>query len=132
MNLTAFACAALALGLPAFCLSASQRTPVHADALKCEPPLKVEPAPNLAEGSTYYDNGEPPKRFLVMPEGFVKVAFGREAIDKYCGVPPCGMRFLGCIRGDLMVLPDPSDPDFAKIARHEIGHFNGWPATHGV
>jgi hypothetical protein len=131
MRIVALICAAASVCLPAFALSASTPTPVHADALKCEPPLPVKPAPGLAEGSTYYNSGEPPKRFLVMPKGHIKVKFGRQAIEEECGVPPCGMRFLGCVRGDLMVLPDPSDPDFAKITRHELGHFNGWPATHG-
>lgn len=88
--------------------------------------------PAFAPNSTFVSDGEPPKRFRGAPKGFVKVAFGQENIDKYCGHPPCAKVFLGCTKGDLVVLPDPfTSPDFARITRHELGHFNGWSAAHG-
>lgn len=99
---------------------------------QCEPAPVVKPVAGLAPNSTYINSSEPPERFLrQMPAGHIKVAFGREMIDKHCGVPPCNHTFNGCVRGDLLVVPDPRDPDFDKIMRHEIAHFNGWPATHG-
>jgi hypothetical protein len=98
---------------------------------QCQPAPVVKPVPGLAPNSTYTSDAEPPARFLYMPKGYMRVKFGQAAIDENCGVPPCGMIFLGCVRDDLVVLPDPSHPDFAKITRHEIAHFNGWPASHG-
>lgn len=97
----------------------------------CEPERVVVQTPGLALNSTYISSSEPPARYRAAPKGYIKVRFGRAAIDEYCGRPPCGRVFLGCTRGDLMVLPDPDNPDFARITRHELGHFNGWPATHG-
>ena len=100
---------------------------------RCEPAPVIAPAvaAKLPSNSSYISDAEPPARFLTPLKGYVKVYFGREAINEQCGVPPCGKIFLGCRRGDTIVLPDPSDPHFAKITRHEIAHFNGWPATHG-
>jgi hypothetical protein len=98
----------------------------------CQPAPVIFAASGLPARSTYVSDGEPPKRFAKAPNGYVKVRFGQQAIDEVCGRPPCGKVFLGCTRGDLIVLPDPfSSPDFARIARHELGHFAGWPASHG-
>jgi hypothetical protein len=44
------------------------------------------------------------------------------------------MTLEGCEDGDQMALPDPfsTDPEtFSRIIKHELGHVNGWPATHG-
>lgn len=107
-------------------ISATQPAPV----CQAAPPAPVGPA--FAPNSTYTSDGEPPKRFSVSPKGFVKVAFGQENIDRYCGHPPCMKVFLGCNRGDLIVLPDPyTSGEFARVTRHELAHFAGWPATHG-
>lgn len=101
---------------------------------QCEPAPVVAPTPGLASNSTYTNDGEPPKRFSKVPAGFVKVRIGQAAIDEFCGRPPCGLVFKGCIRDDTIILPDPYTMDsreFARITRHEFAHFAGWPATHG-
>jgi hypothetical protein len=100
----------------------------------CAPAPIVTPGPNFPPNSTYISHGEPPKRYGYPPTYVVRVAFGRANIDAICGRPPCGNVFLGCNRGGVMVLPDPFATDseeFARIARHELGHVNGWPASHG-
>jgi hypothetical protein len=100
---------------------------------QCSVPVAV-PQTASAPGSTYYNDGEPPKRFARVPKGAVSVRFGQASIDAVCGVPPCGYVFEGCTDGKVMALPDPfkvSDAQFARIARHELGHISGWPATHG-
>lgn len=101
---------------------------------QCQPAPIVVPSPSLAPNSTYVSDGEPPERFGGVPSKPVTVEFGQASIDMLCGIPPCGMVFLGCTRGNTMALPDPftvSSEQFAKIVRHELAHINGWPATHG-
>lgn len=98
---------------------------------QCEPARDIVQTPDLAPNSTLFNDGEPPARFLTAPKGHVQVMFGQESIDRICGVPPCDKIFLGCVRGSVIVLPDPSHKDLAKIIRHEIAHLNGWPRTHG-
>jgi hypothetical protein len=99
---------------------------------QCQPARDIVQTPSMAPNSTKYTAVEPPARFLkTMPAGYVKIRFGREAIDKYCGVPPCGLIFHGCVRDDIIVVPDPDAKNFMTILRHEIAHFNGWPWTHG-
>lgn len=116
------------LALP-WATSAVPQTPPEQ---QCQPAPVIMASQHLAARSTFVSDGEPPKRFAHVPAGYVKVAFGQAAIDKYCGRPPCGTVFLGCNRGDLIILPDPyTSPDFARIARHELSHWAGWPATHG-
>lgn len=131
MRLAAYCWGALCVALPTFLVLSTGLDPVSANALECAPPVDIVQTPALAPNSTLFSDGEPPARFRQMPEGHIKVMFGQDAINAVCGVPPCGKRFLGCVRNDVMVLPDPNSPDFAKITRHEIAHFNGWPATHG-
>lgn len=102
---------------------------------QCSKPIPV-PAPVLAAvpNSTYYTDVEPPKRFAHVPKGQLRVTFGNAGIDDLCGRPPCGMIYEGCTDGNRMALPDPfkmSDKDFGRIVRHEIGHKNGWAASHG-
>lgn len=100
---------------------------------RCAPAPNVKPMAGLAPNSTYVSDDEPPKRFRSVPRRTVRVAFGRAAINKYCGRPPCGLEFLGCTTDSgLVVLPDPfAAQDFAKITRHELAHVAGWPASHG-
>jgi hypothetical protein len=100
----------------------------------CEPAPVVIQTPTTAANSTYTSDGEPPKRFAMPPDKPVKVAFGGAAIDETCGRPPCNMIFEGCVRGGIVVLPDPFTTDsatFARIVRHELAHVRGWPASHG-
>lgn len=100
----------------------------------CEPVRFVKMAPGLPANSSYVNDGEPPARYRSPPKGQFKVTFGQAGIDEFCGRPPCGMRFLGCARGDRIALGDPFTTDgaeFARIARHELAHLNGWPSTHG-
>jgi hypothetical protein len=101
--------------------------------VQCQPVQPFKAEPGMAANSTYISSDEPPERFLrKMPSKYVKVVFGPEMVDKYCDPAPCDFVTRGCVTGDdLIVLPDPSEKDFAKIARHEIAHFNGWPASHG-
>jgi hypothetical protein len=101
---------------------------------QCSPPQIVVPSPNLAPGSTYTNDGEPPQRFAHAPKTALKIMFGQEALDSICGRPPCGFYFEGCQSGDTLVLLDPfktDDATFARIVRHELAHVNHWPATHG-
>ena len=100
----------------------------------CEPLPVVVQKPGMAANSTLASTDNPPKRFAHPPVGTMKVAFGEDAIANFCGQPPCGMKFYGCIRGDVVVLPDPftvSNEQFGRIARHELAHVAGWPETHG-
>jgi len=122
-------------GLVAASLLASNTpaTPQTAPVTACPAPVPV-PATVTAPNSTYYSNGAPPERFRHGPQITLKIQFGREAIDKLCGKPPCNMFFAACTRGDQMALPDPFTTDpavFAHVLQHELGHVNGWPATHG-
>jgi hypothetical protein len=101
---------------------------------KCAAPIPV-PQTVTTPNSTYYSNGEPPARFAHIPNVVLHIRYGQQAINDLCGRPPCGMMFLGCTSGTNMALPDPFSMDgeqFARIVRHEIGHLNGWPATHGA
>lgn len=97
---------------------------------QCEAPVPV-PSTVTTPNASYYNDGEPPKRFAHAPSGEYRVTFGQDAIDKLCGKPPCGYVFEGCVHGDQVALPDPFSPNFARITRHEMGHLNGWPDTHG-
>jgi len=100
----------------------------------CDPAPVVIQTPTIAANSTYISDGEPPKRFAMVPDRPVRVAFGRAAIDATCGRPPCNMVFEGCVRGGVIALPDPFTTDsmtFARVVRHELAHVRGWPASHG-
>jgi hypothetical protein len=101
----------------------------------CQPAPVVVLGPGMALNSTYVNDGEPPKRFAHVPSGEVRIRFGQANLDAICGVPPCGLVFEGCTHGNLVVLPDPykvNNEQFARIARHELAHVAGWPASHGV
>ena len=73
--------------------------------------------------------------------------YGRDATAVVAFVHPrfvpgtCGMAvregftLYACQRGDLLVLPNPCGPGFARewfahLACHELAHRNGWPADH--
>lgn len=102
---------------------------------QCQPAPVVVQTSRIAPNSTYVDDGEPPARFSHVPSRPLLVGFGQKSIDELCGVPPCGLVFEGCTDGDRMALPNPFTTDsatFARIARHELAHHAGWPATHGA
>ena len=81
-----------------------------------------------AHGPIY--DGPPPERF--MADSRVVVSFGTVA---ECGTPPPGKVFLGCVRGDLIHMPNPckhlDEGKFAVILCHELAHrANGWSGNH--
>lgn len=123
--------------LPAVLLACAPSLPpaaAKAPPEKCQPAPQIHQTVGLAPHSTFVSEDEPPKRFAYSPNHVLKVAFGQANIDAICGRPPCDKIFLGCTRGDVIVLLDPFKADslqFAKITRHEIAHVNGWPDTHG-
>jgi hypothetical protein len=90
-----------------------------------------------AEVSLYSD-ARPPLRFQHPTLVRLQTA-NQPVIDRLCasrfGPAPAGMRTNACQIGGMVVAPDPcSFPEtdtYAQILCHEIGHANGWPATHG-
>jgi hypothetical protein len=107
-------------------------TPVAA--AQCEPARVVVQTPTMAPNSTYTSDAEPPERYRGMPKGFLQVYLGQANIDAICGQPPCNKHFEGCVRGSKIALLDPfttKDADWMRVFRHELGHMNGWPETHG-
>ena len=107
-----------------------------AAALACAkdpPPLPA----GLTKDSTYVSDAMPPERFRGNASASVIFRSPGE-VDRRCApkVRMCGARYLACSRGRYMVLPNPCDPSFAgeafaRLACHELGHVNFWPATHG-
>jgi hypothetical protein len=73
-------------------------------------------------------------------ETYVRVhfvmTFGQ--IDAICGKAPLPYQRAGCVRSDALgkfiVLPHPSivtnRPIYGQMVAHELGHVNGWSATH--
>lgn len=115
---------------------APARAPAPANPRVCQPLPVVKVVPGLAANSSYATSvtTEPPVRFRGNPRVPLIFYFGREHIDRLCGVPPCHYVFRGCVRGRKVVLLNPfetSDADVARFLRHEIAHINGWPPTHG-
>ena len=64
---------------------------------------------------------------------------GQERINSRCqdlyGKPPSGIRTEACTTAAHLIMPNPCNfPDtdaYAHLLCHELGHVNGWPATHG-
>lgn len=60
-----------------------------------------------------------------------------EMVDPTCrgfgiGIKP-HEHFRACRFHDVIILPNPCDwprGDYADMACHELGHWNGWPGTH--
>ena len=100
----------------------------------CSAPVAV-PATVTTPNATYYSDKLPPQRFR--SNGRVLVRFAdQRTIDRECGKAPCNMVTLGCLQSSvIMILPNPCsygpDDDYAVLVCHELGHLNGWPATHG-
>lgn len=90
------------------------------------------------------DDGMPPIRFRG-DAGIPKVQFAKGLqvsslckIDLLTGQEVMACTFLApdTMKPNRMVLPNPCQPQFrgerfAELACHELGHANGWPATHG-
>jgi hypothetical protein len=91
-----------------------------------------------APNSTPYSDSRPPVLFQRDATMTLEVANQGE-IDDTChalfGNPPSGMRTQACTSGRKVIMPNPcSFPDsdaYAHLLCHELGHLNGWPATHG-
>jgi hypothetical protein len=100
----------------------------------CSAPVAVPQTPGLAANSTYYSDTMPPERFRANAQVTIQFA-GQDTIDKICGKAPCNLITLGCQTPKKIILPNPckygSKDAFAELACHELGHLNGWPATHG-
>lgn len=96
----------------------------------------------LAPHSTLYSDAWPPDRFK--GNAIVKVRFAdpRDINGPFCGKAPAGMVTEACTFFDkdsgewIVTLPNPNgfpkSDDYARLVAHEIGHANGWPATHGL
>lgn len=93
----------------------------------------------LAPNSTLWTDSLPPERYAV--EGFATVAFlTPDNVAKACGLTaPEGMRVVACTKRyegrALVIMPLPNEAGkseyYAQLMAHELGHLNGWPATHG-
>ena len=91
-----------------------------------------------APGSTLYSDGTPPIRF--QGEAIQIVIYAND-ISQYCGKSANpNYIILACTKqadngAPVTILPNPcifeSVDDYAHLACHEMGHVNGWPATHG-
>jgi len=117
----------------ALLMAPSQAVPQTLPQQVCSKPVPV-PSSALAQNSTYYSDGMPPERFRANRK--VMIQFGGQAdIERVCGKAPCNMIMLACQPPNLLMLPNPCkygpSDEFAKLVCHELGHLNGWPATHG-
>lgn len=121
MKLVAFACAALALGLPAFALSQSSTRPVH---------------PTISTGLVNADM--PPERYRGNSVAVV-VFTDREGIEAMCGKAEQGSVIIACHQRtkegvSVITMPNPcalgNSEFYAKIACHEAAHGQGWGREH--
>ena len=89
-------------------------------------------------GATLFSNSAPPERYT-RDASLVLSISDQAGIEQTCqplfGVPPPGRKTLGCTVGDTVTLPNPctfpETETYARMLCHELGHVNGWPATHG-
>ena len=92
----------------------------------------------LAPNSTIYSEGPPPERFQKAATLTLELS-DQAGIDRKCqalfGRLPDGLKANACHTGDRVIMPNPcSFPQtetYARLLCHELGHENGWPATHG-
>ena len=115
---------ALALSAPAATVSAQE---------SCPAPIAV-PETVTTPNATYYSDGMPPARYRGNARATVRFSSQDEIVD-LCGRPPCGLVVLACQQHKQLVMPNPctygAADKYAKLLCHELGHLNGWPATHG-
>lgn len=79
---------------------------------------------------------QPPDRYRA--DGLVAVQFvDPDQIPALCAAGQdlgAGKVIGACVKGLFMILPNPcawpNDSDYRQIACHELGHRNGWPASH--
>jgi hypothetical protein len=95
-------------------------------------------APIPKSAPSLYSNERPPERFQGNAT-IVLTTADQTGVDQAClaqfGPAPEGMKTDACETGGRIFAPNPcSFPEtdlYARILCHEIGHANGWPATHG-
>lgn len=89
----------------------------------------VSAAP-LAPNSTEISDEIPPVRF----RGGAVATVSMTGVEP-CGIPPKGFKFLGCVRDNVIYMPNPCDvaskERYARILCHELAHLLHWPRTHG-
>lgn len=128
---------ALSLGLST-CVpqTAYQSEPIAG--AKCQVPQAApKPGPGVPANSTYQSNVTPPIRYRG-DRSFQVQFVAPEEIERACGLtmPICGYKMMACRRGNKLILPNPCAGNailepYGMLACHELGHANGWPATHG-
>jgi hypothetical protein len=99
--------------------------------------LAAAAAAAAASHPSYYTNQSPPQRFQRDTTVQLQIT-GQDGIDRAChkafGAPPPGMKTDACEIDGRVIAPNPcsfpADP-YARLLCHEIGHANGWPASHG-
>jgi hypothetical protein len=87
--------------------------------------------------SALFSDAAPPQRYREATS-FTLVIADQNRIERTCqplfGKPGDGQKTLGCTVGKTVTLPNPCDfPEtdtYARMVCHELGHINGWPATH--
>jgi hypothetical protein len=92
----------------------------------------------VSSGPSLYSNQLPPPRYQGDATVELEVT-GQPGIDRQChkafGAPPAGMKTDACEIDGRVIAPNPcafpASDAYARLLCHEIGHANGWPATHG-
>ena len=80
------------------------------------------------------NSGYPPVRYH--KDDFALVAFTSD-VEAICGKGAPGYRIIACAYSErrVVIMPNPCSMEFtgeqfARIMCHEMGHIQGWPATH--
>lgn len=100
--------------------------------------LTLLAAAAIAAAPSYYSNQIPPQRFQHDTAVQLQLS-GQNGIDRAChkafGAPPAGMKTDACEIDGRVFAPNPcafpQSDAYARLLCHEIGHANGWPASHG-
>ena len=87
---------------------------------------------------SYYTDQTPPERFRRDTTVRLQIT-GQDGINQAChkafGPPPPGMKTDACEIDGRVIAPNPcafpASDAYARLLCHEIGHANGWPASHG-
>jgi hypothetical protein len=124
----------LAIALPPAQMNATAPTTASAQCIPPDSRVVILP-PNAPTNSTFEFAGQPPLRYREDASTVVEFTSADE-VNRRCagGVPICGKRFLGCRRGNKLIMPHPcrANPEsYAALLCHEVAHVNGWPAYHG-